>query len=168
MYKLTDSLPYMLNMIAARLGDAFSLELAEHRLTLPMFRVLAALLQREEQRLGELSQMIQMDTSTLSRLVGTMKTRRLVSRRRQEKDERSVRINLTAEGRTLIEQLVPRAVHYENLAVRNFAGDSVDALKSTLHKIQDNVSDLQRYATRATVAEIGAKLPRSRELSVKN
>ena len=60
MYKLTNSLPYMLNMIAARLGEAFSAELAEHRLTLPMFRVLAALLQREEQRSGELSQMIEM------------------------------------------------------------------------------------------------------------
>src|SRR5580704_14073110 len=119
MYKLTDSLPYLLNTIGVCLGEAFSAELSDHQLTLPMFRVLAALLQREEQRLGELSQMIQMDVSTLSRLVGTMKTRRLVSRRRQENDERSVRINLTAEGRALIEQLVPRAVYYENLAVRN-------------------------------------------------
>jgi DNA-binding MarR family transcriptional regulator len=165
MYKLTNSLPYMLNMIAARLGEAFSAELAEHRLTLPMFRVLAALLQREEQRLGELSQMIQMDVSTLSRLVGTMKTRRLVSRRRQENDERSVRINLTAEGRALIEQLVPRAVYYENLAVRDLAAGKIDDLKSTLFKIQENVSDLQRYATPASAAKIGAKLPRRRKLA---
>jgi MarR family transcriptional regulator, organic hydroperoxide resistance regulator len=165
MYKLTNSLPYMLNMIAARLGDAFSAELAEHRLTLPMFRVLAALLQREEQRLGELGQMIQMDVSTLSRLVGTMKTRRLVSRRRQENDERSVRINLTAEGRALIEKLVPRAVYYENLAVRDFAVGKIDDLKSTLFKIQENVSDLQRYATPAPTAKGGAKLSGRRKLA---
>jgi DNA-binding MarR family transcriptional regulator len=165
MYKLTNSLPYMLNMIAARLGEAFSAELAEHRLTLPMFRVLAALLQREEQRLGELGQMIQMDVSTLSRLVGTMKTRRLVSRRRQENDERSVRINLTAEGRTLIEKLVPRAVYYENLAVRDFAADKIDDLKSTLLKIQENVSDLQQYASPAPAVKTGAKLSRPRKLA---
>jgi DNA-binding MarR family transcriptional regulator len=167
MYTLTDSLPYMLNMIAARLGEAFSSELAERRLTLPMFRVLAALLQREEQRLGELSEMIQMEISTLSRLVGTMKTRRLVSRRRQENDERSVRINLTPEGRALIEQLVPRAVYYENLAVRNFADDKVDILKSTLRQIQDNVADLQQYAKRTSAAEIAVKPSRSRKLVVK-
>jgi DNA-binding MarR family transcriptional regulator len=168
MYTLTDSLPYMLNMIAARLGEAFSSELAERRLTLPMFRVLAALLQREEQRLGELSEMIQMEISTLSRLVGTMKTRRLVSRRRQENDERSVRINLTAEGRALIEQLVPRAVYYENLAVRNFADDKINILKSTLRQIQENVADLQQYAKRTPAAEIAVKPSRSRKLVVKN
>lgn len=165
MYKLTNSLPYMLNMIAARLGEAFSAELAEHHLTLPMFRVLAALLQRQEQRLGELSQMIQMDVSTLSRLVGTMKTRRLVSRRRQENDERSVRIDLTAEGRALIEQLVPRAVYYENLAVRDFNADKIDDLKSTLFKIQENVSDLTQDATPALAAKTGAKSSRPRKLA---
>jgi DNA-binding MarR family transcriptional regulator len=158
MYKLTDSLPYMLNMIARHLGDAFSSELAEHELTLPMFRVLAALLQREEQRLGELSQMIQIEISTLSRLVGVMKTRRLVSRRRQQNDERSVRICLTAEGRVLIEKLVPRAVYYENLAVRNFPNDSLDALKSALRRIQDNVANLRGYSQDDADQDASAKL----------
>jgi DNA-binding MarR family transcriptional regulator len=167
MYKLTDSLPYMLNMIAARLGDAFSSELEEHQLTLPMFRVLAALLEREEQRLGELGQMIQMETSTLSRLVGTMKSRRLVSRRRQQNDERSVQISLTTEGRGLIERLVPRAVYYENLAVRNFGAGSVDVLKSTLHKIQNNVADLQGHEEHTPPLHTEAKSSRNRKIAVK-
>ena len=168
MYKLTDSLPYMLNMIARHLGDAFSSELAEHELTLPMFRVLAALLQREEQRLGELSQMIQIEISTLSRLVGVMKARRLVSRRRQQNDERSVRICLTAEGRALIEKLVPRAVYYENLAVRNFPGGRIDALKSELRRMQDNVANLRGYARDNADQDATAKLSSSpRKVSTK-
>lgn len=109
--------------------------------------------------------MVQMDVSTLSRLVGTMKTRRLVSRRRQENDERSVRISLTAEGRALIEQLVPRAVYYENLAVRNFAASEIDDLKSTLLKIQENVSDLQHHATPAPAEKKRAKLSRPRKFA---
>ena len=157
MFKLTNSLPYMLNTIARRLGDAFASELAEHHLTLPMFRVLAALLQREEQRLGELSQMIQIEISTLSRLVGAMKTRRLVSRRRQQNDERSVRISLTPEGRALIEKMVPRAVYYENLAVRNFADGSIDALKLALGKMLDNVADLRGHSLRDPVQDSVAK-----------
>ncbi len=157
MYKLTNSLPYMLNMIAGCLGDAFSIELAEHRLTLPMFRVLAALLEREDQRLGELSQMIQMESSTLSRLVGTMKNRRLVSRRRQQNDERSVQISLTAEGRGLIEQLAARAVYYENLAVKNFDTPRINALKETLREMQHTVAGLRGYAQRRPTADLDRK-----------
>jgi MarR family transcriptional regulator, organic hydroperoxide resistance regulator len=157
MYKLTDSLPYLLNTIGVCLGEAFSAELSDHQLTLPMFRVLAALLQREEQRLGELSQMVRIEGSTLSRLVGTMKSRRLVSRRRQRGDERSVQISLTAEGRVLAERLVPRAVYYENLAVRNFDDASIDNLKETLRKMQDNVAGLMGSAARRPILDMTTK-----------
>ena len=122
----------MLNMIAAYLEDAFAAELADLELTVPMFRVLAALLERPDQRLGELGEMSRTESSTLSRLIGTMKNRRLVLRRRQKNDERSLQISLTPEGRAMIERLVPRAVYYENLAVRNFERASVDDLKDTL------------------------------------
>jgi len=146
MFKLTDSLPYMLHMVAACLEEAFSSELADHQLTIPMYRVLAALLEREDQRLGELGEMTGIESSTLSRLIGTMKGRRLVSRRRQKNDERSLHIGLTPEGRILIERLVPRAVYYENLAVRNFDTASIDVLKDALHRMQENVAGLKAFA----------------------
>jgi hypothetical protein len=59
----------------------------------------------------------------------------------------------------------PRAVYYENLAVRDFAVGKIDDLKSTLFKIQENVSDLQRYATPAPSAKVGAKLSGRRKLA---
>jgi DNA-binding MarR family transcriptional regulator len=167
MYKLTDSLPYLLNTIGVCLGEAFSAELSDHALTLPMFRVLAALLQREEQRLGELSQMVRIEGSTLSRLVGAMKSRRLVSRRRQRGDERSVQISLTAEGRVLVERLIPRAVYYENLAVRNFDDASIDDLKDSLRQMQDNVAGLTGHAARRPTLEMTAKSSPRRKSAAK-
>jgi len=102
MYKLTQSLPFMLYTITNHVTEAFSAELAEYRLTIAMYRVMAALLEREDQRLGELSEMIFIEITTLSRLVGAMTRRGLISRRRQQNDERSLRINLTADGRALL------------------------------------------------------------------
>lgn len=97
-----------------------------------------------------------------------MKARRLVSRRRQQNDERSVRICLTAEGRALIEKLVPRAVYYENLAVRNFPGGRIDALKSELRRMQDNVANLRGYARDNADQDATAKLSSSpRKVSTK-
>ena len=168
MYKLTESLPYMLNIIASCLEEAFSDELAEHQLTISMYRVLAALLEREDQRLGELGEMTRTESSTLSRLIGTMKSRRLVLRRRQKNDERSVQISLTPEGRALIERLAPRAVYYENLAVRNFDRSSVDALRGALHRMQENAAGLKAFAqTRPSVDVAGKWIPEKKAAAKK-
>jgi len=78
MYRLTDTLPYMLYTISNHLADTFAAELDEHGLTISMYRVLAALFEKEDQRLNELSAMIYIETSTLSRLVGAMSARGLV------------------------------------------------------------------------------------------
>ena len=84
MYKLTQTLPFMLYTITNHVTGAFSAELAEHRLTIAMYRVMAALLEQEDQSLGELSEMIFIEITTLSRLVGAMNRRGLVSRHRSE------------------------------------------------------------------------------------
>ena len=147
MYKLTDTLPFMLYTISNHLSDSFAIELAEHKLTVSMYRVLAALLEREDQRLGELSDMIHIELSTLSRLIGGMKKRGLVSRRRHQSDERSVRINLTVEGRRTLEGLIPRAQYYERLAVRTLDRTQVTSLKATLSGILDDIAAVKKAQT---------------------
>ena len=144
MYKLTQTLPFMLYTITNHVTGAFSLELAEYRLTIAMYRVMAALLEQEDQNLGELSEMIFIEITTLSRLVGAMNRRGLVSRHRQQNDERSLRINLTSEGRALLERLIPRAQYYERLAIRRLDKQSVKTLANTLSLMLVNVSELRK------------------------
>ena len=45
LYRLTNSLPYMLNRVGAQMGELFSRRIAGYRVTLPMYRVMAALLE---------------------------------------------------------------------------------------------------------------------------
>jgi MarR family transcriptional regulator, organic hydroperoxide resistance regulator len=143
MYRLTDSFPYLLAQAGVRMGDLFAEELKAIGMSLPMYRVLAALWELDGQRLSELSEMISVETSTLSRLIGEMKKQDLVSRQRKVGDERSVRLSLTANGRERIKSLIPRAQHYESLAVRGFSAAEVTHLKAVFRAILKNLATEQ-------------------------
>jgi DNA-binding MarR family transcriptional regulator len=125
------------------MGDLFSRRLAEHRLTLAMYRVLAVLRQEGDQRLSDLNTMVTVELSTLSRLIGTMKRQGLVTRTRVEEDGRSVRISLTARGRALADELMPLAAHFEKVATRTFSAKEVAHLKDVLRQIFDNLDELE-------------------------
>ena len=159
MYKLTESLPFMLLTITSHLTGAFAAELAEERLTISMYRVMAALMEREDQRLGELSEMIFLEVTALSRLIGAMSHRGLVTRHRQEQDERSLRINITAQGRALLQTLIPRARYFEGIATRGVEEAKLGLLSEILSDMLSNVEDLksQMVAGRRSLVEVAAR-----------
>jgi MarR family transcriptional regulator, organic hydroperoxide resistance regulator len=143
LYQLTNSLPYLLNRVGVRMGELFSRRIAGHGVTLPMYRVMAALWETSDQRLGDLAAMTSIEISTLSRLIGTMKRKGLVTRSRLKDNARTVAINLTAKGKTLVEELMPIAVHFEEVAVRDFPAGGVGDLKATLEQIYRSLGTLE-------------------------
>lgn len=146
MYRLTTSLPYLMNRAGVRIGEAFSRELAKHDITLVMYRVLAALAHNEGQAINELASITTTEVSRMSRLIVTMKKRRLVSRRRSGKDARVVRVSLTEQGRALVNTLMPLAEHYEKVATQTLSAAQIEQLKSMLRTIYDNISALEPEA----------------------
>lgn len=146
MYRFSDSLPYLLTRVGVRMGELFARELRAHALTLAGYRVLAALSERADQRLGELAAMTSVETSTLSRLVGSLERRGLLTRTRPEGDQRSVRIRLTPAGVTLAQRLMPRAAEFERVAVGELAARDEATLKARLRRIYDNLDTLDATA----------------------
>jgi Transcriptional regulators len=120
LYRLTNSFPYLLNRVGVQMGELFSRRIAGYGVTLPMYRVMAALWETGDQRLGDLAAMTTIEISTLSRLVGEMKRRGLVTRARLKDNGRTVAINLTPKGRTLVEELIPIAIRFEEVAGARF------------------------------------------------
>ena len=141
MHKLTNSFPYLLNRVGVRMGELFSRRIEPYGVTLPMYRVMAALSEVPGQRLGDLCVMTTVELSTLSRLIGTMEKMNLVSRSRLEGNARTVAIHLTNEGATLLESLMPIAKHYEDVATSQLSRSAIEALKKTLTDIY-NVLDI--------------------------
>ncbi len=157
LYRLTSAFPYLLNRVGVRMGELFSRRIVAYGVTLPMYRVMAALWETPDQRLGDLAAMTSIELSTLSRLVGTMKRKGLVSRTRLKDNARTVAINLTARGSALVEELIPIAIHYEDVAVRNFSPKEIAELKATLGKIYGNLDSLEPEITAAKVEANGAR-----------
>lgn len=135
MYKLTDSVPYLLNRVGVRMGELFSSRIASYGVTLPMYRVMAALWEVPDQRLNDLCVMTTIELSTLSRLIGSMEKMQLVSRSRLENNARTVAINLTKEGKKLVSQLMPIAQHFEEVAVSELPPATLKLLKKVLSDV---------------------------------
>jgi DNA-binding MarR family transcriptional regulator len=149
MYKLTESLPYLLNRVGVRMGELFSHRLESYGVTLPMYRVMAALWETPGQRLNDLSDMTTIELSTLSRLIGTMEKMKIVSRSRLENNARTVAITLTDSGHALVEELMPIAQHFEQVAVSKLSPSALKALKKALTEIYVLLDVLEEEAKEA-------------------
>jgi DNA-binding MarR family transcriptional regulator len=157
LYRLTKSLPYLLNRAGVAMGELFSRRIAGFGVTLPMYRVMAALWEKGDQRLGDLAAMTTIEISTLSRLIGEMKRRGLVSRARLKDNGRTVAINLAPKGRALVEQLMPIAIHFEEVAVRNLAAKNISDLKAVLDEVYLSLKALEPEIEQAQLEKAPAK-----------
>jgi DNA-binding MarR family transcriptional regulator len=84
--------------------------LAEHEteVSLPQYRALVVLGSRGPQRPIDLAEALGVDPSTATRLCDRLSDKRLISRRRQTDDRREVRLDLTAQGRSLVAAVTGR------------------------------------------------------------
>lgn len=143
MFDLARFLPYHVNRTGMRLAGAFGEELTRYDLSVPMWRVLAALWDGGERKAGDLMVDTSIEQSTLSRLLTAMEKRGLLRRRRSEADARAVVVKLTAEGRKLTKELIPYALRNERIALRGFSEQEIDQLLAMLTRIYENAADLK-------------------------
>lgn len=143
MYRFSTGFAYFITKVVSRYAGLFERDLAAYGMTVPMYRVLAGLWEKGDQQLSELGAMTTIELSTLSRLIGTLKQRGLVSRVRVETDERSIRLNLTAKGRTLTPKLMTIAARYEDFAVQVLGEDEMAVVRRNLTKIYENLGQLE-------------------------
>ncbi|MHC6226219.1 MarR family winged helix-turn-helix transcriptional regulator [Pseudomonas sp. X10] len=143
MFKLIDSYPFLLNRVGVRFGDLFSRRIAGYGVTVPMYRVMSALRESGYQRLNDLAGMTSIEISTLSRLIGAMEKLELLSRSRVENNARSVEINLTTKGEALIDELMPIAKHFEDVAIAHLSQEKRELLKEILIDIYDRLEVIE-------------------------
>ena len=108
-------------------------------MTLPMWRVLAALWGNGEQTLSSLSEVASVEISTLSRQVGALADRQLVSRQPSGVNWRSINISLTPAGRATVERLLPVVERHERAALDQVSAADVRRLKLLLKTIYGNL-----------------------------
>lgn len=142
-YRLTTSFPYLVRRVGVRIGELFEREIESFGVSVAMYRVLAVLCEQDGQRLGNLSRLTTIELSTLSRLIGAMTRKGLVTRSRPKDNGRIVEISLSARGRKLAEDLMPMAAHYDRVAISGLSDSDIGKLKSLLQIAYDNLDKLE-------------------------
>ena len=140
--ELTRFLPYLLNRAGSRIATAFTRELKPHGIGLNRCRILAALHQVGESRMGELAELTSIEGSTLSRAVGRLSSAKLVRRARSAEDQRGVSVRLTPQGKALTETIIPIALRYERVALGDLGPQEAALLKRLLARLYDNMAGL--------------------------
>jgi DNA-binding MarR family transcriptional regulator len=165
---LDDYLPYLLNRAGAKIADAFGKVARQHGISLQMWRVLAALHQQDGQSVGSLASHTSIDISTLSRLLDQMQKKRLLLRRRDGADQRSITIHRAAAALAITEKLIPVALAYESKALAGLTRSEEKSLKALLRRVYENLDGLKDEppTKKSRAAETARLSSKSRNQSV--
>jgi DNA-binding MarR family transcriptional regulator len=137
---LGDYLPYLVNRVGTILAEQFGAEaLAPHRLSIAMWRVMAALAAHGSQRQIDLADLTSIDASTLSRLVSRMVRMGLVTRSRSANSNREVAVSLSGKGAALAARLIPMARQCEVDAIAGLSREELLVLKRCLRRVYGNM-----------------------------
>lgn len=137
---LSDYLPYLINRIGAAFVTGYEPDLAQHDLSIAMWRVLAALSTNGKQRQIDVAETTSIDVSTMSRLITRLVSLELVTRTRSDTNNREVSVELSAKGRALVNQLIPRARELEDDATAGISPADLAVTRETLRRMYRNMA----------------------------
>jgi len=138
---LGNYLPYLINRVGFALVESFTATaLTPNGLSIAMWRVLAALSNRGEQRQIDLVDMTSIDASTMSRLVTRLVQMGLVTRSRSATSNREVVVELSPKGRVLVQRLIPIAKKLEQTASAGLPPKDLAVAKRALGRMYDNLA----------------------------
>jgi len=138
---LANYLPYLVNRLGSALVASMTANaLAQHDLTIDLWRALAVLAYRGAQRQIDLVSMTSIDASTMSRLITRLARIGLVTRRRSQTSSREVVIELTAKGKALVARIIPFAQALEHAAAAGIPAKDMAVVKRVLRRMYENMN----------------------------
>lgn len=135
--RLHSFIPYRLsvaaNAVSRRISESyrrrFGLKIAE-------WRVIAILAEHDKMTPQDIGNTGELDKITVSRAAGALIARGLVGQRRNPGDGRSHFLELTAEGRSLYEEIAPAALRLEQELLASFSKEERGLLETLLRRIE--------------------------------
>lgn len=134
-YTMRNSVGYLMRIGINRLLPQLEALFEHEELTFSQWTILVALHDGRISTAGDLAHNICHDAGSLTRLIDQLEKRRLVIRRRSQKDRRVVTLALTAPGRRMVEALAPRVMDFWNRLLSEFTHKEVDTLIALLRRL---------------------------------
>ena len=107
-------------------------------LTYPQYLVMLVLWERDDRAVKEIGELLHLDSGTLTPLLKRMEAAGLVYRQRDSKDERSVRIRLSDDGRALHERAAE--IPLQIFCASGLQPEQLENLRVALNQLRDQLS----------------------------
>lgn len=139
-FKLDRHIFYLFGQIYGRRDQQLAKSLRPFRLSVPQWRVMAALVDLGTSTINRLSELTVVDRTTLSRTLDRMERNGLVARRRVEADKRSYEMRLTAAGRAMFRRIWPVMSYHNARAIAGLSPREMARLRAIIEKMIANVA----------------------------
>lgn len=143
-FHLDDYIPYLLHQAHLAMLGLFTPVLAEHGLTLPEWRVLAALHSDSPMRFRDLVTATGLEPPTLVRVAAKLEKQSRLSREKSDEDRRGTLLAITPEGRAIASLAIPKAYEAQALATQDLSADETELLRRLLRRIPINADSPTR------------------------
>ncbi len=131
-------LPYRLNVVGTLGGRALGRIYGEHfGIGIPEWRVVAQLGEFGKLTSRDIGELAQMHKTKVSRAVGELEKRGLVSRSENRQDRRESFVTLTAAGKRIYDQIVPLALGFEARWIEGIAPDELKVFERVLSTLTE-------------------------------
>jgi DNA-binding MarR family transcriptional regulator len=136
-------LPYRLSILSNRASDAIARHYSDRfGLSVSEWRVMAVLGQRPGLSARDVAMRTAMDKVQVSRAVASLVDARRVKREGDDTDGRVTRLSLTAKGQAIYDEVVPLALHLEEVFLAALTPDERKTLNRLMDKLTDRISHL--------------------------
>ena len=144
-FQLEDFVPYRLSLLSNTISQGIAQTYRqEFDLTVTEWRIIAVLGRFPGLTASEVTQRTAMDKVAVSRAVARLESRDVLLRRAHDDDRRKVPLELTRDGQSLFDDIVPRASAYESALLDTLNGSDRRALAQMLDVLQETAERLNR------------------------
>jgi DNA-binding MarR family transcriptional regulator len=158
-YAMKNSVGYLMRICTNRVLPQMETLFQDQELTFSQWTTLVALHDGRITTPGDLAQNICHDAGSLTRLVDQMVQRGFVTRGRSETDRRVVTLSLTPRGRSLVEALAPKVMHFWNGLLSGFTHAEIDTLINLLTRLAIVADRKQDKKSRLMISEVPIAKP---------
>jgi DNA-binding MarR family transcriptional regulator len=137
-YRVEDSVGYLVTRVRASIFAAVDRELAPWGISAAQGSILIYIAHGRGDRAADIARDYDYDTGSMTRMVARLAAKRLLRRVLDENDRRVQRLELTAAGRRLTEQMAAMATKVLNQHLRGFTRAELEQLKALLRRMLEN------------------------------
>jgi DNA-binding MarR family transcriptional regulator len=133
--RLHDHLAYWIHRLSSSILTRFDQKLSEHGVTVAQWKVLMVLYRNDANTPQTLSQYIDVDSGAITRIVDRLIAKKLIRRRENSVDRRSITIELTKSGSQVIGGLIHIADVQDDDWQRTLSAEERATLKKLMGKL---------------------------------